>query len=171
MTFHSYLFYHLGGNEKPQRGRKCKKGSNVLHIWRLMPKGEKILSPKQKDRTTTISNFSKWWFNWISQMFVFQFISMLIRSQNWYLLKTLLKAKRIISFMGSFKLVKGKAFETGGKFQILKMLLAILFIYLWLFAKRLWKDFQKDLQNENKWCKSGPKCQIKESNPFTLIHM
>jgi hypothetical protein len=26
--------------------------------------------------------------------------------------------------------VKGKAFETGEKFQILKMLLAILFIYL-----------------------------------------
>jgi hypothetical protein len=21
------------------------------------------------------------------------------------------------------------------------------------------------------WCKCGPKCQIKESNPFTLIHM
>jgi hypothetical protein len=22
MTFHSYLFYHLGGNVRPQRGRK-----------------------------------------------------------------------------------------------------------------------------------------------------
>jgi hypothetical protein len=32
-----------------------------------MPKGEKILSPKQKDRTTTIfkiSNFTNGYFNW-----------------------------------------------------------------------------------------------------------
>jgi hypothetical protein len=60
---------------------------------------------------------------------------------------------------GEFCLVKGKAFETGGeKFQILKMLCKILFIYLLLFAK----DFEKDLQNEfaktNMWCKRGPKC-------------
>jgi hypothetical protein len=33
-------------------------------------------------------------------------------------LKTLLKAKRRISFRGSIYLVKGKAFETGGEFQI-----------------------------------------------------
>jgi hypothetical protein len=31
----------------------------------------------------------------------------------------------------------------GRKIQILKMLLKILFIYLWLFAKRLWKEFTK----------------------------
>jgi hypothetical protein len=28
------------------------EGSQVLRFWRLMPKGEKVLSPKQKDRTT-----------------------------------------------------------------------------------------------------------------------
>jgi hypothetical protein len=27
------------------------KGSIVLRFWRFMPKGKKILSPKQKDRT------------------------------------------------------------------------------------------------------------------------
>jgi hypothetical protein len=32
----------------------------------------------------------------------------------------------------------------GTKFQILKMLLKILLIYLWLFAKRLWKEFPKE---------------------------
>jgi hypothetical protein len=42
--------------------------------------------------------------------------------------KTLLKAKRRIFIEGEFYLVKGKAFETGEKFQILKMLLATLFI-------------------------------------------
>jgi hypothetical protein len=55
---------------------------------------------------------------------------MKIRFQIGILLKTLLKAKGRISFRGSFYLVKGKAFETGEKFQILKMLLTILFIYL-----------------------------------------
>jgi hypothetical protein len=35
-------------------------------------------------------------------------------------LKTLLKAKRRISFRGSFYLVKGKAFETGGEVSNLK---------------------------------------------------
>jgi hypothetical protein len=31
------------------------EGSQVLSFWRLMPKGEKVLSPKQKDCTTTFS--------------------------------------------------------------------------------------------------------------------
>jgi hypothetical protein len=36
----------------------------------------------------------------------------------------------------------------GRKFQILKMLLKILLIYLWLSCKRLWKEFPKYLQNK-----------------------
>jgi hypothetical protein len=45
--------------------------------------------------------------------------------------KTLLNTKRRISLRGSFVLVKGKAFETGGEnFKILIMLLSILFMYL-----------------------------------------
>jgi hypothetical protein len=32
-----------------------QKESQSLRFLRLMPKGEKVLSPKQKDRTTTIS--------------------------------------------------------------------------------------------------------------------
>jgi hypothetical protein len=31
--------------------------------------------------------------------------------------------------------------------------------------KDLEKIFKKNLQKQNKWCKRGPKCQIKESNP------
>jgi hypothetical protein len=53
-----------------------------------------------------------------------------IRFQIGIHLKSLLKAKGRISFRGNFYLVKGQAFETGGEIQILKMLLAILFIYL-----------------------------------------
>jgi hypothetical protein len=34
-------------------------GSHILCFWRLMPNGEKVLSPKQKDRTTPFQNFQK----------------------------------------------------------------------------------------------------------------
>jgi hypothetical protein len=45
--------------------------------------------------------------------------------------KTLLKAKGRISFRGSFYVVRGKAFETGGGIsKSKKMLLAIIFLYL-----------------------------------------
>jgi hypothetical protein len=48
IIFHSYLLVPMGD--------KVLKGSQRLRFWRSMPKGEKILSPKQKDRTT---NFKK----------------------------------------------------------------------------------------------------------------
>jgi hypothetical protein len=44
IIFHSYLLVPMG--------EKVIKGSQFLRFWRLMPKGEKILSPKQKDLTT-----------------------------------------------------------------------------------------------------------------------
>jgi hypothetical protein len=59
--------------------------------------------------------------------------------------KTLLKTKRRISIPGEFCLKsKEKHLKQEEKFQILKMLLAILFIYLWLFAK----DFEKIVPKE-----------------------
>ena len=96
---------------------------------------------------------------------------------NWYLsrsffkisiyFKTLLKAKRKISFRGSFIKSKDKHLKQGEKFQTLKMLLAILFIYLWLFAKRIWKDFSKGFakikQVVQMWSKY---VKEKKSNPF-----
>jgi hypothetical protein len=74
-----------------------------------MPKGEKVLSPKQKDHTTTISKLQ----------IKYERISIGIISLHIYF-KTLLKAKGRISFRGSFYLVKGKAFETGGEISNLK---------------------------------------------------
>jgi hypothetical protein len=70
-------------------------------------KGEKVFSPKQKDCTTTnfkkFKNFSNWYLN------VFDLVQLIFTKIG----KTLLNTKRRISFMGSFCLVKGKAFETG----------------------------------------------------------
>jgi hypothetical protein len=65
----------LGEIVRPQRGRKVQEGSQVLCFWRLMPKGEKILSPKQKDRTTVSKKFEMKFllvnFNWC----MFQLVS------------------------------------------------------------------------------------------------
>jgi hypothetical protein len=74
-------------------------------------------------------------------------------------LKTLLKAKRRISFRGSLYIVKGKAFEIGGEISNLKNAYCnIIPIPLTICKKDFEKIFQKDLQKLNKWCKYGPKC-------------
>jgi hypothetical protein len=104
------------------------KGSQVLRFWWFMPKGERVLSPKQKDRTTTISKFSQMIILSLFQL-IFEFISigiwvslkmnfqMVCKSKIWIgisfgisklffklvsILKTLLKAKRRIHSRGAF---------------------------------------------------------------------
>jgi hypothetical protein len=63
--------------------------------------------------------------------------------QKWYI-KTLLNTKRRISFRGVLFSQRKSIWNRGRKFQILKMLCKILFIYPWLFAKELWKGFTKE---------------------------
>jgi hypothetical protein len=65
------------------------------------------------------------------------------------------KAKGRISFRGSFCLVKGKAVETGGEISNLENASCNL-IHIPLTTCK--KDFEKNLQKQNKWCKCGPKC-------------
>jgi hypothetical protein len=80
----------------------------MIPFWVIHAKGGESMSPKQKDRTTT--NFKEY----------FQLVSYCVQKgekavfQKLYI-KTLLNTKRRISFRGSFRLVKGKAFETGGE--------------------------------------------------------
>jgi hypothetical protein len=122
-----------------------------------MPKGEKILA--QSKRTAPPPKFKK-----KNSIDKFQ-IGILLCSkggkivfQNWYI-KTLLNTKRRISFRGSFCLVKGKAFETGGEnfksWKCFAKSYSFTFDYL---QKTFEKDLQKNLQKQNKWCKRGPKC-------------
>jgi hypothetical protein len=106
-------------------GEKVLKGSQALRFWRLMPKGEKVFSPKQKDRTTTISKkfemkFSIDVFSIDINLYLFFNSFVKVKFQINIYFKTLLKAKRKISFRGSSYLVKGKAFETGGEISNLK---------------------------------------------------
>jgi hypothetical protein len=70
-----------------------------------------------------------------------------------------LNTKRRISLRGSFVLVKGKAFETGGEnFKSQNASQNLIHIPLTICKKTLKKNFQKHLQKQNKWCKRGPKC-------------
>ena len=114
-----------------------------IHFWRFMPKGEKILAQSKRTAPPPISKI-------YSSDEIFQLIPYFLKKGkkvvflNLYL-KTLLNTKRRILLRGSFVQSKEKHFwNRGRKFQIVKMLLKILFIYLWLFAKELWKEFTKE---------------------------
>jgi hypothetical protein len=53
------------------------KCSQVLRFWQLMPKGEKVLSPKQKDRTTILKKivyFSNWYQDFSKRKCLFQLV-------------------------------------------------------------------------------------------------
>jgi hypothetical protein len=65
-------------------------------------------------------------------------------------LKTLLKAKGRISFRGSFCLVKGKAFETGGEISNLEKCFSQSYSYIFDYLQ---KYFEKTLKiYKNKTC-------------------
>jgi hypothetical protein len=126
-------------------GEKVMRALKRFRFWRLMPKGEKY-SPKQKDHTTT--NFKKFLKKFsIGILFLIYF--KLVWPLSKLVSKTLLNTKRRIFIEGEFCSSQRKSiWNRERKFQILKMLLKILFMYLWLFAKRLWKILQKNLQKQ-----------------------
>jgi hypothetical protein len=59
-----------------------------------------------------------------------------------------LKVKGRVSSGGAFIQSKEKHLKQGEEFQILKMLLEIIFLYLWLFAKEFEKIFPKIYKNK-----------------------
>jgi hypothetical protein len=69
-----------------------------------------------------------------------------------------LKAKRIISFRGSFYIVKGKEFETGRGISNPKNASCNHILIPLTICKKNLKRFCKRLAKTNKWCKFGPKC-------------
>jgi hypothetical protein len=103
-----------------------EKGSQVLRFWWLMPKEKKVLSPKQKDRTTINFKNSQMFISidiWVNFQLVFQHylsnwyllnLSLVWKNFNWYYIiwypfqkgkinsKTPLKGKGRISSQGDF---------------------------------------------------------------------
>jgi hypothetical protein len=90
----------------------------MIPFLAIYAKGGESMSPKQKDCTTT--NFKNFSLSFgLKEVFSNWYLICDIIS-NWYTLfkiniKTLLNTKRRISLRGSFVLVKGKAFQTGGE--------------------------------------------------------
>jgi hypothetical protein len=63
--------------------------------------------------------------------------------------KTLLKAKGKISFRGSFCLVKGKAFETGGENSNLEKCFSQSYSYTFDYLQKYFANDFEDLQKQN----------------------
>jgi hypothetical protein len=61
--------------------------------------------------------------------------------------------------------------KQGEEFQILKMLLEIIFLYLWLFAKDFENIFPKDLQKQAGGANVVQNVKWKKAITFTLRHM
>ena len=135
------LWYNLNSFIYDQRGRKHFEGSNDSVFGDSCQRGRKY-EPKAKGPHH--HQFQKLSFS----KNIFQLVSHGVQKgekvvfQKWYI-KTLLNTKRRISFRGVLFSQRKSIWNRGRKFQILKMLRKILFIYLWLFAKELWKGFTK----------------------------
>jgi hypothetical protein len=100
-----------------------------------MPKGEKLIGPMQKDRTTTTTLFSKNFFK--------------KEGENIQTIKTLSTAKGRTPSGGDFLFNQRKSIWNMGRiFKILKLLLEIILLYHCLFAKEFEKTFPKDLKNK-----------------------
>ena len=130
------------------KGEDSTRRALMIPFLAIHAKGGENMSPKQKDRTTTnfknlVLNIINWFSYYVKkgEKVVFQND---ISKPSWTL-------------RGGFHLggvlfsQRRSIWNRGRKFQILKMLCKILFIYLWLFAKELWKEFTKEFC-KNKTC-------------------
>ena len=109
-----------------------------------MPKGERVLA--QSKRTAPPPNFKKSF----SIGMIFQIDISLCSKRGESSIFKINILKPSWTLRGGFHLggvlfsQRKSIWNRGRKFQILKMLRKILFIYLWLFAKELWKEFTKE---------------------------
>ena len=162
------LWYNLNSFVYDQRGRNYFEGSNDSVFGDSCQKGGER-SPKQKDRTTT--NFKRLSVEYLSIGFPIMFkkgekvvFQNYISKPSWTL--------RGGSPSGGVLFSQRKSiWNRGRKFQILKMLCQILFIYLWLFAKDLWNRFIKEFAKTKHVVQKWSKMSNKRSNPFHSIHM
>jgi hypothetical protein len=111
-----------------------------------MPKSEKILSPKQKDRTTILKilSFSIGVFFQLVSNFQLKCESKIsklvsISKPSWKLRGEFIQGELLLSQRKSI-------WNRGRNFQILKMLICKLTPISLTICKRFWKDFPKELQ-------------------------
>ena len=111
----------------------------MIPFLAIHAKGGESVSPKQKDRTTTLilKEFFKLVSYCVQKGGESSIFKIDILKPSWTLRGEFIWGGVLFSQRKSI-------WNKGRKFQNLKMLLKILFIYLWLFAKGLWKEFTKE---------------------------
>jgi hypothetical protein len=163
---HSYVLF--------AKGEKIVRKGLISHskypFLAIHAKGGESMSPKQKDRTTTLI-LKLMVFNWIFQIS----ISLCSKGgatsifKTWYL-KTLLNTKRRIYLRGSFVQSKEKHLNKGTNFISWKCFAKILFIYLWLSCKRTLKIIYKRVC-KNKTCGASAVQYIKNKETIHAYHV
>jgi hypothetical protein len=136
------LWYNLHSYFVNQRGRNWLQGL-IFHskypFLAIHAKGEKVLA--QSKRTAPPPLFLKEFFKLVS--YCVQKGEKVAPSKIDILKPSWTLKEEFIE--GEFCLSQRKSiWNRGRKFQILKMPFKILFIYLWLFSKGLWKGFTKE---------------------------
>jgi hypothetical protein len=151
-----------------------QKGTQGLCFWRLMPKGEKILSPKQKGpHHHNFKKFRNEVFNWyflhwylchgnfsiVSNLqLILQSVSLKFNLQNWNLFQKPSWKVRAEFHSGRVLFSQRKSiWNRGRNFKSWKCFLQSYSYNFNYLQKYFEKIFQKDLQKQNKWCKCGPK--------------
>jgi hypothetical protein len=124
MNFHSYPISKWGESNKAFRS---------LCFWRLMPKGERVIGPKQKNRI--ITTFSKKCFKMGEGFFK-------LWKPSWQLKGELLQGELLSSQRKSI-------WNKGRIFKNLKIPFEIIFLYHWLFAKEFEKIYKNYLSGAN----------------------
>jgi hypothetical protein len=144
------IWYNLHSYIVCQRGRESKRAHislTSIRFWRFMPKGEKVLAQSKRTAPPPISKN-------VFFQFVFKKFFKLV-SYIWYNFKLVwppskLISKTLLTLRGEFHWggvlfkSKEKHLKQGRKFQILKMLLEILFITFDYLQKDIEKEFPKD---------------------------
>jgi hypothetical protein len=140
IILHSYLLVPVG-----EKVRGLSKSSFLA----INAKGGESIKPKAKGPHHHLI------LNCVSKILIGIFQSGIVENSNWYLLKPSWKLRGEFHSGGVLLKSKEKHLKQGKKFQILKMFLAIL--YLWLFAKDFEKifpiEFAKTKQVVQMWSK------------------
>ena len=115
----------------------------MIPFLAIHAKGGESMSPKQKDRTTT--SFKKL----VLSKSIYQLVSYCVqRRRKLVFQKCISKPSWTLRggspLGGSFVKSKEKHLKQGEKISNFENALQILFIYLWPFAKELWKRFTKE---------------------------
>jgi hypothetical protein len=140
------IFTHILLTKGGESSNKGLYFTQSIRFWRFMPKGEKVLAQSKRTahHTLFLRSFSNWYLIIFSRGRKYSIEGESSTFKKNSILKPSWTLRGGIYWGGVLFSQRKSIWNRGRKFQILKMLLKILLIYLWLFAKGLWKEFTKE---------------------------